>query len=322
MKRLILITLLAFGFATANAQFYRLRYDSVEVVSKFKLGTVTDGNSTDAILLRRDNGGVYKVAQSNFATTASLAGKANLNSPNNTFTNSNSFQGTVSFDLTPSIYAGGGVRFWNSGNTFSGVASAPTLTSNRNYSFPDANGTIALTSSLVFQRSSGNITPITSGDRLSITTSSGTTAITAVSSSGTGNALYAQAADYNAISAINTSSSYAPINVLNNGSGALASFSNGTLGEVATVNNNGTITAPLLGYTKRLTANGTGAATTISIPHGLTGITGTSSVVASANSSAAGGYNYVDVDATNVNFYYTVAPISGTNNLIYSVTIK
>lgn len=243
MKRLILITLLAFGFATANAQYYQLRYDSVRVVSKFKLGNVSTGASTDSILTKKANGGVYKIAQSSFATP-------------------------------------------------------------------------------IFQRSSGNITPITSGDRISITTSSGTTAITAVSSSGTGNALYAQAADYNAISAINTSSSYAPINVLNNGSGALASFSNGTLGEVTTVNNNGTITAPLLGYTKRLTANGTGAATTISIPHGLTGITGTSSVVASANSSAAGGYNYVDVDTTNVNFYYTVAPISGTNNLIYSVTIK
>lgn len=175
---------------------------------------------------------------------------------------------------------------------------------------------------LVFQRSSGNITPINSGDRLSITTSSGTTAITAISSSGTGNAVYAQAADYNAISAINTSSTYAPINVLNNGSGALASFSNGTLGEVATVNNNGSITAPLLGYTKTLVGSGTGVATTISIAHGLSGITTSSAVVVTPNNAASAGISYATVDATNVNIVYTVAPANGTNNLLYSVTIK
>lgn len=77
-----------------------------------------------------------------------------------------------------------------------------------------------------------------------------------------------------------------------------------------------------VGKTLALTASGTGGLTTISIAHGLTGITTSSAVIGSANNSASAGYNYVTVDATNVNFFYTVAPASGTNNLRYSVTIK
>lgn len=90
--------------------------------------------------------------------------------------------------------------------------------------------------------------------------------------------------------------------------------------------NDGTPTALVrnqdLSTTKKLTTSGTGIATTISVAHGLIGITSSNSIVASANTAASGGYNYIDIDATNVNFYYTVAPAAGTNNLIYSVTIK
>jgi hypothetical protein len=71
-----------------------------------------------------------------------------------------------------------------------------------------------------------------------------------------------------------------------------------------------------------LTANGTGAATTIVVPHGLTGITSTSYATAFPRNAASTGISYVTVDATNLNIVYTVAPASGTGNLSYSVEIK
>lgn len=70
------------------------------------------------------------------------------------------------------------------------------------------------------------------------------------------------------------------------------------------------------------TASGTGAATTISIPHGLTGITSASFATAQARNTASAGISYVTIDATNINIIYTVAPVSGTNNLSYSIQIK
>jgi len=76
------------------------------------------------------------------------------------------------------------------------------------------------------------------------------------------------------------------------------------------------------GATNRYTASGNGTLTTIVIPHGLTGITTTSTVIVTPNSSAAAGYQYVTTDATNINIVYTVAPVTGTNNLIYSIQIK
>lgn len=71
-----------------------------------------------------------------------------------------------------------------------------------------------------------------------------------------------------------------------------------------------------------VTASGNGSATTISISHGMTGITSSSWVSAIANNAASSGIQYVTVDASNVNIFYTVAPVSGTNNLLYSIEVK
>lgn len=71
-----------------------------------------------------------------------------------------------------------------------------------------------------------------------------------------------------------------------------------------------------------LTASGNGSATTISIAHGMTGVTSSSWVSAIANNVASSGIQYVTVDASNVNIFYTVAPVSGTNNLLYSIEVK
>lgn len=75
--------------------------------------------------------------------------------------------------------------------------------------------------------------------------------------------------------------------------------------------------------TKRVTASGTGSATTISIPHGIAGVnTATVAATAVANNAASAGISYVTADATNINIFYTVAPAAGTNNLLYTITIK
>lgn len=73
----------------------------------------------------------------------------------------------------------------------------------------------------------------------------------------------------------------------------------------------------------RLTGSGTGVATTISIAHGLIGITSSSIAQVTPASSAAvssTGY-YVTTDATNVNIIYTTAPAVGTGNLVYNIMI-
>ncbi len=69
-------------------------------------------------------------------------------------------------------------------------------------------------------------------------------------------------------------------------------------------------------------ASGTGAATTITVPHGLSGITSTSIKTVTPNNAASAGISYVTIDATNVNIVYTVAPILGTNNLSFDIMIK
>lgn len=296
MKRLILITLLAFGFATANAQFYRLRYDSVEVVSKFKLGTVTDGNSTDAILLRRDNGGVYKVAQSNFATTASLSNYVAL-------TGNQTVAGQKTFTSSPQVndaiyinnrtntsgnstvsYRTGGSTDWVHGTGISGAGSTS------DWSLWKSNGTTAINVSYASNA-------VTFGSGI---TTNGITNINGALQVRDNWGMYF----------------YNPSNVYS------ASLNIGTLTnnrDLRLPDESGTLSTAT---TKTLVGSGTGVATTISIAHGLIGITTSSAVVVTPNNAASAGISYATVDATNVNIVYTVAPANGTNNLLYSVTIK
>jgi len=70
------------------------------------------------------------------------------------------------------------------------------------------------------------------------------------------------------------------------------------------------------------TASGTGAALSFSIPHGITGITTANAVSVDPNNAASAGVSYSTIDATNVNIFYTVAPVTGTNNLSFSIIIK
>lgn len=72
----------------------------------------------------------------------------------------------------------------------------------------------------------------------------------------------------------------------------------------------------------QLSASGNGSSTTISIAHGLTGISATSKVIVQPINAASAGISYITSDATNINIVYTVAPASGTNNLTYNISIK
>jgi len=81
-------------------------------------------------------------------------------------------------------------------------------------------------------------------------------------------------------------------------------------------------TTAFVGKQFTATGSGTGAATTISFAHGVSGVTSANSVIVTPNNAAAAGLIYVTLDATNINVVYSVAPASGTNNLAYSVSIK
>jgi len=70
------------------------------------------------------------------------------------------------------------------------------------------------------------------------------------------------------------------------------------------------------------TGSGTGSATSIVIAHGVSGVTTASSVIVTPNNAASAGISYVTIDATNVTIVYAVAPVTGTNNLAYSISIK
>lgn len=81
-------------------------------------------------------------------------------------------------------------------------------------------------------------------------------------------------------------------------------------------------TTAFVGKQFTATASGTGAATTITFAHGVSGVTSANSVIVMANNAAAGGIIYATMDATNVSVVYSVAPATGTNNLLYSVSIR
>jgi len=84
----------------------------------------------------------------------------------------------------------------------------------------------------------------------------------------------------------------------------------------------GTVTVATQIQTLSFTASGDGVATSISIPHGLSGVSSTSKIIVQPKNSAAAGVSYCTSDATNVNIVYTIAPVTGTNNLSYDILIR
>lgn len=81
-------------------------------------------------------------------------------------------------------------------------------------------------------------------------------------------------------------------------------------------------TTAFVGKQFRVQASGNGSSTSITIAHGVASITSASSVIATAHNAATAGWSYITIDATNITIVYTTAPVTGTNNLDYSFSIK
>jgi len=65
------------------------------------------------------------------------------------------------------------------------------------------------------------------------------------------------------------------------------------------------------------TQSGTGALTSFTITHGLSGITSTNKVFITPRSLAAANIQYLTLSSTTITIFYSVAPATGTNNLIW-----
>jgi len=76
------------------------------------------------------------------------------------------------------------------------------------------------------------------------------------------------------------------------------------------------------GYVVYLVATGNGSSTTITIPHGAPGFSGGGLILLTANSDKAANFKYATIDATNIYIYYSVAPPSGSQELLYTALIK
>jgi hypothetical protein len=86
---------------------------------------------------------------------------------------------------------------------------------------------------------------------------------------------------------------------------------------IAVTNGAGSIAIAVTGGYGQATLSGNGSSTSFTIAHGLAGISGTSKVFLTARSTASAGWAYIDLNATNINIFYTAAPASGTNNLLF-----
>lgn len=70
------------------------------------------------------------------------------------------------------------------------------------------------------------------------------------------------------------------------------------------------------------TQSGNGSSTSFTIAHGLSNISSTSNIIVTPRTAAAAGIAYVTTDATNITIFYTIAPITGSNNLTWSYSLK
>lgn len=77
------------------------------------------------------------------------------------------------------------------------------------------------------------------------------------------------------------------------------------------------------GYSQVSSASGTGSLTQIVINHAIPNVSPTTSVImVQARNAASANIQYVSIDATKIYINYSVAPVAGTSNLLYSIYIK
>lgn len=146
MRKILLLSVLLISFTCVKAQYYQLGFDSVRVKSKFKLGNVSTGSATDSVLVKKGNGGVFKVSRASFGVPAdSLTFRTVANSLtlSQLQTRFDLYQtiANLSTDLTasatkyPSVNAvntGLGLKANLASPTLTGTPSAPTATAGTN----------------------------------------------------------------------------------------------------------------------------------------------------------------------------------------------
>jgi hypothetical protein len=206
------------------------------------------------------------------------------------------FRGNVNFFTNAVPNGGRGLALgWNyDGNTAANILYDQTAFGGDGIQFGKLNGS-TITNQLIL-RGNGNvgISVYTPAERLDV---SGTTLLDRLrfrTNSGTGN----------------------PTTGELTGTGQTLLWKNTTTGRWAWhVRDGATIQAVQPQNWGSVTGSGTGSVTSFTIPHGL-GYTPTQYSITPAT-PAAGNYQYVTADNTNLTVFYTTAPALGTNNLIW-----
>lgn len=229
---------------------------------------------------------------------------------NQTIAGVKTFNSIVNLESGASFNSGTSARFYNAANTFFTNILPTSITNNRSITLPDASGVIALTSDLI------NKANLSGGNQFSGT-----------QRHDTGVSLFGFTTDQSGDLIQNAGEVYASGFRAFNASGAIVSVRTevgaGSQYIQYLQRKAGTIalTTDIPSF-ENYTASGDGSSTTITIAHGLSGISGTSKVIVQPLNSASAGVIYSSIGTTNISIVYTVAPVLGSSNLNYSILIK
>jgi len=119
---------------------------------------------------------------------------------------------------------------------------------------------------------------------------------------------------------INTTEKSLQVGTVGNATGDFATWSAGNILQKRTLAQ--TVTDLGIPTMLNYTASGNGSSTAIVITHGLSGITTASKVNVTALNAASAGFLYVTPSSTTFTITYSVAPVTGTNNLSYTISSK
>lgn len=329
MKNKILIFLLFISTgAFAQNRMYNLttQFDSVKV-RKLLMTSILEGSSTDSVIVKKPNGGLFKVARSSFGGGGSgtvtnfskvdgfgiISSVANpTTTPVLTIRTDTTAVRTV---LNSYTKAQTDVRYIKA-SPFSGVQQVDnTLV---------VNGNLNVTS-----------TTQTFGLKTLVSVISGAQTLSA-----TQHTINCTGGPYTITLPTGLSNTGQQYVIKNNGTGIITLAVTGSdtidgattfainIGESVSISSNYSA-----GWTKtsnysikpamvRYTTSGDGSTTTIQFLHGMSGITSATPLIVQAKTAAAGGILYTGNDNTNIYVTYSVAPASGTGNLIYDVIYK
>jgi len=179
-----------------------------------------------------------------------------------------------------------GINYGNS--TYELSVKVPTLTGNRSIQFPNASGTVALTSDIptytnFWQRSLTTLSPVTSNDKIFVSSNSGSS-IESLNTGVGGLAVYGNSTNGIGGQFQSGSSVDAGLIAKNSSTGPIQHWLN-NLAQVATISNSGSISSTPQGT---LYGTATGSITSAQLATSLTDETGTGSAVFSASPTFTG----------------------------------